>query len=640
MERFPTPLMPEHWVTAAGEISVYLKRLQREVEASLKSPAKSTHLQAAIHEDWILAIVGLALLLFIQPWVVSRLERATLASQTRVRRWIFSILLNLMRLLLPGAGALALIQIVPVLDLTPFSARTLAQVLPFLALFLVVAHWLGHTLYAPSAPSSRLLPFDDTMARWGLRLSWGLGLVVAAEFALEAIERDYTFKPSTISVLSTPVIFIASILLWRLAALFRQKNTASATQPETAPLQTDSGFLTLISTLMRLSALVAPVLILLGFVNLSRHIAVPLILTMVELGVALFLYQLCIIVLNALNGRGAPAEPAEEETLSLLPIVVIFFLVLLLTPLLALTWGAHRTDIAEVWHLLTNGVKFGDIRLSLDVVLTLIVVLTVGTVLTRWIQRLLWVSVLPRTRLDSGARTALITGIGYIGLTLAALIAVSTAGLDLSSLAFVAGALSVGIGFGLQTIVSNFVSGIILLIERPIKEGDWIEVSGYTGFVRKIAVRSTRIETFDGHDVIVPNSDLIAGTVTNMTLSSKSGRLILPVGVAYGSDLEKTKSILIEAAKGHASLKNYPPPTVLFIGLGDSSLDFELRCFLHDVGELVTTKSDLLFTVYVELNRAGIEIPFPQRDLHLRDIDRLVSAIEGRGAVPEPIAAL
>jgi small-conductance mechanosensitive channel len=248
--------------------------------------------------------------------------------------------------------------------------------------------------------------------------------------------------------------------------------------------------------------------------------------------------------------------------------------------------------------------------------------------------------VLPRTRLDSGARTALITGIGYIGLTLAALIAVSTAGLDLSSLAFVAGALSVGIGFGLQTIVSNFVSGIILLIERPIKEGDWIEVSGYTGFVRKIAVRSTRIETFDGHDVIVPNSDLIAGTVTNMTLSSKSGRLILPVGVAYGSDLEKTKSILIEAAKGHASLKNYPPPTVLFIGLGDSSLDFELRCFLHDVGELVTTKSDLLFTVYVELNRAGIEIPFPQRDLHLRDIDRLVSAIEGRGAVPEPIAAL
>jgi potassium efflux system protein len=249
---------------------------------------------------------------------------------------------------------------------------------------------------------------------------------------------------------------------------------------------------------------------------------------------------------------------------------------------------------------------------------------------TRWLKRLLRTSVLPQTRMDIGAQTAIVTGTGYVGLTLAALIAVSTAGLNLSSLAVVAGALSVGIGFGLQTIVSNFVSGIILLVERPIKEGDWIEVSGQSGYVRKISVRSTRIETFDRHDVIIPNSDLIAGTVRNMTLSNKTGRLILPIRVAYGSDLEKVKEILINAARAHYTIARYPYPFVLFIGMGDSALNLELRCYLKDVNNILTTQSDLYFTIYNELGKAGIEIPFPQQDVHFKDMEKLISALEKR----------
>ncbi len=248
--------------------------------------------------------------------------------------------------------------------------------------------------------------------------------------------------------------------------------------------------------------------------------------------------------------------------------------------------------------MLTEGVELGETRFSLEMLITLVLVFFLGLLATRWLQRLLRVTVLPRTRMDSGAQTALVTGIGYLGLTIAALTAVSAAGLNLASLAVVAGALSVGIGFGLQTIVSNFVSGIILLIERPIKEGDWIEVAGHSGYVRKIAVRSTRIETFDRHDVIVPNSALIAETVKNMTLTSQVGRLVLPVGVAYGSDLERTRRLLLEAARAQPSVLAAPAPAVLFMGLGENSLDFELRCYLKDIGDLLDVRSELLFAIY------------------------------------------
>ncbi len=291
---------------------------------------------------------------------------------------------------------------------------------------------------------------------------------------------------------------------------------------------------------------------------------------------------------------------------------------------LILIWKVPDNYVQILIGYITTGFTIGSVEVLPLRILQAILVLPFLLTINAWFSKGLEQRWLRRTQMERGARESMATITGYIGISIAIIISLSVAGMDFSKLALIAGALSVGIGFGLQNIVNNFVSGLILLFERPIKTGDWIQVGSFEGYVRKISIRSTQIQTFDRSDVIVPNSDLISGTVTNWMLYDQRGRIRVPVGVAYGSDTQLVKKLLLQAAKEYEQVIDNimlaPLPIVLFLQFGDSSLDFELRCHIKNIDTRQTTISEINFAIDDIFRKNGIEIPFPQRDLHVRDV--------------------
>jgi len=229
--------------------------------------------------------------------------------------------------------------------------------------------------------------------------------------------------------------------------------------------------------------------------------------------------------------------------------------------------------------------------------------------------------ILERMSIDPGLKYALEVGIGYLVFILGLVIGLESVGLNLSSLAFLTGIIGVGVGFGLQNIVSNFVSGVILLVERPIKVGDRVEVGDLNGDIVRIAARSTWVRTNDNVVIIVPNSDFISNRVTNWTANDRRVRIRLPVSVSYSSDPPAVRAVLLHIADGLPAVLKDPKPDVVFLGFGDSSLDFELRVWTEDsLRTPQILKSDLYFRIFQAFTENGIEIPFPQRDIHVRSV--------------------
>ena len=285
-------------------------------------------------------------------------------------------------------------------------------------------------------------------------------------------------------------------------------------------------------------------------------------------------------------------------------------------------WKLYAIPAEALQAFFTFGVTIGEQRITLGLVVTAGLILYGAFVLSWGLQSLLMENVLGSREMDTGARLSIVRLIHYALVLVGFLLALSALGFELKNVTIIGGALGVGIGFGMQAIVNNFVSGLILLFERPIKVGDVIQLSdGQQGRVTNLGLRATTVQTFDRAEIVVPNADLIANQVTNWTLGDRGMRLSIPVGVAYGSDVETVMRELLAAAMENDRVLKDPRPVVLFLNFGDSSLDFQLRVWIADFGDRRIIQSDLIRDIDRRFRAEGIEIPFPQRDLHLRSVD-------------------
>ncbi len=271
--------------------------------------------------------------------------------------------------------------------------------------------------------------------------------------------------------------------------------------------------------------------------------------------------------------------------------------------------------------VLTSGLSVGELRISLGGTLVFVIAVAIAIYGARFVRYVLDEDVLPRLSLTPGADEAISSIAFYVLLIFGLLAATAAAGVDLSGFALLGGALGVGIGFGLQNVVNNFVSGLILLFERRIKTGDTIELGALLGDVRQLGLRSSTVRTLQGAEVIVPNASLVSDQVINWTLSDRNRRIEVDVGVKYGTDPERVLKLLVDVAAAEDRILERPAPSALFVQFGDSSLDFRLRAWTARSHEWMRIRSDLNVAINRALGEAEIEIPFPQRDLHLRSVD-------------------
>lgn len=348
-------------------------------------------------------------------------------------------------------------------------------------------------------------------------------------------------------------------------------------------------------------------------------------------GTVLFLdivQRLYVVLFNKrgylLEKIGIDADRDDDDLLQgigwlqgILKIILVIFVALMLIRI----WDISHVYAGAVFSFLLNGFHVGDLLIVPARIVLGILVFILGWSAALWIKMILEQKWEPDPSFAASTREALLTVTGYVCYVLAALVGLSVAGVSFSGLTVIAGALSVGIGFGLQNIVNNFVSGLILLFERPIKRGDWVVVGTTEGHVKKISVRSTIIQTFDRADVIVPNSELIASPVTNMMFNDARGRLSVSVGVAYGSDTGLVRRLLLEIANSQSEVivdGSSPRPEVFFQAFGDSSLNFDLLCHLKNIDNKYRIRSEINFRIDEAFRTHGVEIPFPQRDIHIR----------------------
>ena len=636
--RGASPLAPSVWrpgFAAAAETSGKIKEYFRQWSDSRRSASGGLSQSVLFVSLAFLA----AVVLFgpVNRWIMRTFSEAIAKHDATPARRVLVAGLKMLARAIPGLiGGFIVMETLRGQGILTEQGETPARALWFgLIIYLLVSGFLSG-LFAPANPKWRIAPIDAERGRTISFLINAIVLIFGAKILAISILAVANAAPELSRLIVADVAIIISVLLfllcrtrlWGAAAslgLTESENADNASAQQTSP-QRPQGW-RFVRRIGRAFAVITIVAAVTGYVALADFAASRVYYLSIIAAFAWFVRAILVELSEYLwrrreDGDDISDEEAKRQIHNLRfwnGFIANALLVIVAAPAILVLAGVPPAAVRDGFRQVLFGFSIGGVQVpSLANIFFAILVFIAIMLATRIVQRSFRAGPFAHSSVDPGVQNSLITLIGYAGLLIALFAGISTIGFDLSNLALIAGALSVGIGFGLQSIVNNFVSGLILLFERPIKVGDWIVTPSGEGTVKRISVRSTEIETFDRSSIIVPNSELISSTVTNWTHRNKIGRVKVPIGVAYGSDVEKVKEILLRCANEHPLVVRYPEPFITWQDFGESSLDFDLRAFLADISSGMTVRTELRFAIYKAFAEEGIEIPFPQRDVHVK----------------------
>src|SRR5476651_2062 len=520
-------------------------------------------------------------------------------------------------------------------------------ILRLISFLLVVG--LTATALAPDRPAWRVLPFTDASAR---QLSAALRRLMAIGLTADFLYVVVTTGDNREALAALGALILATtVALLTLPAMSNKAWQAQRPDGSGLPAVIGGSWWSVTRLLLVVIVMSSIVLALLGFATLASHIHSAVASSCLLVALALLAHRLVADVLDAVAAPGKPTGRWVRRRLGLASdaalrgqlIVLLLFDLVLVSALgigIPAAWSVDIDAILRGFGDLMRGVRIGGVTISLENIGTAIAAFFVCLVLARVTRNIVRDRVMPTLDAPMPLRQSIDAGLNYVGVIIAILIGVSALGIDFTNLAIVLGALSVGIGLGLQNIANNVISGVIMLMERPVKAGDWVSVSGHEGFVRRINIRATEIETFQRTHVIVPNSLFLQNPVVNRTYSDTSSRIDIPVTVGLGTDVVRMETILREAALDHPRVLRVPKPIVRFVRLTPTGLDFELFAFVPQLEDRLVVTNDLNRTILARLIEEKIVDPRPVAEFKLRDLDRLAEIIEGRtghAAAPPPL---
>jgi potassium efflux system protein len=637
-------LSPDLWISVASEIP-------RDLKAAGTIGGDWLSAAGSRLEGWRAVLFAglLAAIAFFYVFV-SRIARRvlrrepTIEEPTRLHKVLGALWVALVTSVVPIVAAIAFAETLRAFDLVGTRLDPLLQSLVDLVRRLALAAGIARGLLAPLRPNWRLLDLGDAVAT---RLA-GLVIAVAGILSLMKVieaanELIAVSLPVAVAVRGLGALSVALVMAFSLKGIVSpQDDDEECLGPRVAPARDWYGPMRLLAWIA-ITAIIVSVLI--GYVAFGAFLVeqvvwvtfvgamLYLLIVLANEGLVVALKPPAPVARAFVTSLGVRRESLEQFGVLLAGLASVCLVVVAVLLVLA-PWGIESDDMLTNFRAAFFGFKVGDVTISLSSIVFALLAFGLGLFVTRTLQRWLEGSFLPRTQLDTGLRNSIRTSVGYLGFVLAAALALGYLGLSFEKLAIVAGALSVGIGFGLQSIVSNFVSGLILLWERAIRVGDWVVIGEEQGYVKRINVRSTEIETFDRATMIVPNSNLVTGVVKNWVRSDKVGRIRIPISVNLEAQPEHVRDVLIEVAKGQDLVVKIPAPNVMFMAMTDNSLKFELVCFVSDVEKSARVKSDLHFAIYARFKETGIGIsppaapPVPPAIVNIGGLERLGEIFE------------